>query len=121
MRRLIVLGSVLVVAGLSLLAHAPSLAVTGLAIVLRGMGGSTNWTYSTVILQKIVPDSLRGRLFAMDLALLTLTAALGSVVWGFAIDRLGVRLVVQAVAALCGLAALAWAGALRRIERREAS
>jgi MFS family permease len=121
MRRLIVFGSVLVIAGLSLLAHAPSLAVTGVAIVLRGMGGSTNWTYSTVILQKIVPDSLRGRLFAMDLALLTLTAALGSIVWGFAIDRLGVRPVVQGVAGLCALAALAWAAALRGIERREAS
>jgi MFS family permease len=57
----------------------------------------------------------------MDLALLTLTAALGSIVWGFAIDRLGVRPVVQGVAGLCALAALAWAAALRGIERREAS
>lgn len=119
MRRLIVVGSALVVSGLLTLAHAPSLAVTGLAIVLRGMGGSTNWTYSTVILQKVVPDDLRGRLFAMDLALLTLTAALGSVTWGLAIDRFGVRVVVQAVAGLCALAALAWAAALPWMERRD--
>ena len=41
MRRLIVVGSSLTVSGLFALAHAPSLALTGLAIVLRGMGGST--------------------------------------------------------------------------------
>jgi predicted MFS family arabinose efflux permease len=119
MRRLIVAGSALVVGGLFVLGHAPSLLVTGFAIVLRGMGGSTNWTYSTVILQKTVPDGLRGRMFAMDLALLTLTAALGSVAWGLAIDRFGVRAVVQGVSLLCALAALAWTFALRRIERRE--
>jgi MFS family permease len=120
MRRLIVAGSALVVSGLMTLSHAPNLGVTALAIVLRGMGGSTNWTYSTVILQKIVPDGLRGRMFAMDLALLTLTASLGSIAWGFAIDRYGVRPVVQAVSMLCALAALAWIGVLRRIEHREA-
>jgi MFS family permease len=119
MRRLIVIGSALVVGGLLALAHAPSLAVSGLAILLRGMGGSTIWTYSTVILQKIVPDGLRGRLFALDLALLTLTAAFGSLAWGFAIDRFGVRAVVQAVSGLCALAALAWAAALRRMERSD--
>jgi predicted MFS family arabinose efflux permease len=121
MRRLILVGSGLVVAGLTALAHAPSLAVAGLAIVLRGMGGSTNWTYSTVILQKIVPDGLRGRMFAMDLALLTLTAAVGSIVWGVAIDRYGLRPVVQAVSGSCALAALAWTIALRRTERSEAA
>ena len=67
-----------------------------------------------------MPDGLRGRLFAMDLALLTLTAALGSVAWGLAIDRFGVRPVVQAVAGLCALAALAWAAALPWMERSDA-
>jgi predicted MFS family arabinose efflux permease len=120
MRRLIVAGSALVVAGLFALAHAPSPSVAALAVLLRGMGGSTNWTYSTVILQKVVPDGLRGRMFAMDLALLTLTAATGSVVWGIAIDRVGVRPVVQAVSGLCALAALAWAAALPWMERSDA-
>lgn len=119
MRRLIVVGSVLVVSGLFALSRAPNLAVAGVAILLRGMGGSTNWTYSTVMLQMIVPDRLRGRLFAMDLALLTLTAAFGSVAWGFAIDRFGVRAAVQAVSGLCALAALAWTAALPWMERSD--
>ena len=121
MRRLVVVGSALIVSGLGLLGLAPTLAAAGLAIVLRGMGGSTNWTYSTVILQKVVPDGLRGRLLAMDLACLTLTAAFGSLAWGLALDRVGVRPVVLFVAGLCGLATLGWAASLRWMERAEAT
>jgi MFS family permease len=119
MRRLIVAGSTLVASGLGLLALAPTLTATCVAIVVRGMGGSTNWTYSTVILQKVVPDGLRGRLFAMDLALLTLAATFGSVAWGIAIDRVGVRPTLYGVAAACGLAAVAWAASLRWMELQD--
>lgn len=119
MRRLVVVGSALIASGLGLLGIAPSLAAACLAILLRGMGGSTNWTYSTVILQKVVPDGLRGRLFAMDLACLTLTAAFGSLAWGLALDRVGVRPVVLFVAGLCGLATLGWAASLRWMEGGE--
>lgn len=119
MRRLVVAGSALIACGMGLLGLAPTLAVTGWAIVLRGMGGSANWTYSTVILQMVVPDRLRGRLLAMDLACLTATAALGSVAWGAAIDAFGVRGVVLFVSGLCLLATLGWAAALPWMERRE--
>jgi hypothetical protein len=48
--------------------HAERLADGRFNIVLRGMGGASTWTYSTIILQKSVPDRLQGRLFALDLA-----------------------------------------------------
>ena len=120
MRRLIVAGSALISSGLFVLAGAPTLAVTALAIVLRGMGGSTNWTYSTIILQKTVPDRLRGRLFSIDLANATLAAAGAAVAWGFLIDRVGVRTVVLVAASLSLAPLAAWTASLRWMERREA-
>jgi len=119
MRRLVVAGSALLVSGLCALALAPTLAAAGLAIVLRGMGGATNWTYSTVMLQKLVPDDLLGRVLALDLACLTLSGIFASLVWGWAIDRVGVRPVLLAVAGVCALTALAWAASLRFMERRD--
>lgn len=121
MRRLIVAGSALISSGLFVLAGAPTLAVTALAIVLRGMGGSTNWTYSTIILQKTVPDRLRGRLFSIDLANATLAAAGAAVVWGFLIDRAGVRVAVLVAASLSLAPLAAWTASLRWMERREAA
>jgi predicted MFS family arabinose efflux permease len=120
MRRLLVAGSVLITAGLLLLRVAGSLPVAALAIMLRGMGGSSNWTWSTLILQKGVPDRLLGRLVAIDLANAMLAAALSSLVWGYGIDRAGVRPMVLAAAALSVPAILAWAWAVRWMERREA-
>lgn len=119
MRRLIVVGAALIASALGALALAPTLGASCLAIVLRGMGGSTNWTYSTVILQKVVPDGLRGRVLALDLACLTLTATFGSLAWGLAIDRVGVRPVLLVVAGVCGIAALTWAALLPWMERGE--
>lgn len=119
MRRLIVVGSALISSGLFLLGAAPALWVASLAIVLRGMGGSANWTYSTIILQKTVPDHVRGRLFAIDLGNAQLAAAVASVLGGFGIDRVGVRPIVWLAAAV-SLGPLAlWTFCLPWMERRE--
>src|SRR4029079_8716767 len=48
------------------------------ALIVLGIahcGGSILWVFSTVILQRVVADSFRGRVFAAELALLTLTMA----------------------------------------------
>jgi predicted MFS family arabinose efflux permease len=121
MRRLIAAGAGLITSGLVLLRVAGSLPVAALAIVLRGMGGSSNWTWSTLILQKGVPDRLLGRLVAIDLANAQLAAALSSVAWGYGIDRTGVRPMVLAAAALSVPPILAWAWAVGWMERREAT
>lgn len=119
MRRLIVAGCGLISGGLLMLAWAPTLAVTSLAILLRGAGGSTNWTYSTVILQTIVPDPLRGRLFALELAGTTLAAAVATLAWGAAMDGWGVRPAVTVAATVSALLLLAWLLSLPWMERRE--
>jgi MFS family permease len=119
MRRLVVVGSAFIACGILGLALAPSLAAAAMAIAVRGIGGSTNWTFSTIILQKTVPDRFRGRLFALDLASIMLAATVSSLVWGVALDRYGVRPVVFASSAVSLLALAAWTLALVWMERLE--
>ncbi len=121
MRRLIAVGAALLAAGLLLLARAPSLPVACLAILLRGAGGSTLWTFSTIILQKVIPPGMLGRVFAVDFAVSQLTAVSFALVWGAAMDRVGLRPVVLAAGLLALLPCLAWSWALPFMDRREAA
>jgi len=60
------------------------------ALVVLGIahcGGSILWVFSTVMLQRSVEDSFRGRVFAAELALLTLTMAASNYVTGELLDR----------------------------------
>ena len=71
------------------LAAAGSLPVAALCILLAHFGGSILWVFSTVLLQMEVPDEFRGRVFAAELALVTLTSSISSYVTGYALDSLG--------------------------------
>jgi hypothetical protein len=81
---------VIVSVGWLLFGWAPSLAVAMLAMLLRHMGGSTNWTYSNVLLQIRVPDRFLGRVFALDFALFTLAMALSVWLTGIILDNTGI-------------------------------
>ncbi len=64
-----------------------------LALIVLGVahcGGSILWVFSTVILQRAVEDNFRGRVFAAELALLTLTMAASNYATGELLDRFGV-------------------------------
>jgi MFS family permease len=71
------------------LAAAGALPVAAACVLLAHFGGSILWVFSTVLLQMEVPDEFRGRVFAAELALVTLTSSISSYVTGFALDRLG--------------------------------
>lgn len=71
------------------LAFAPVLPVAALAVLCAHFGGSILWVFSTVLLQMEVPDRFRGRVFAAELALVTLTSSISSYVTAFALDRVG--------------------------------
>ena len=118
MRRLIAVGALWITLSLFVLGVAPSLAVASLAIVFRGIGGSVTWTYSVIVLQKSVPDRLRGRIFSLDLANAQLTSALGAVLTGWAVDAFPVRNVVLTSAVVNVLPVLAWTLALPWMDRR---
>jgi predicted MFS family arabinose efflux permease len=62
------------------------------ALLMLGLahtGGSILWVFSTVLLQRGVEDNFRGRVFAAELALLTLTMAASNYVAGEMLDRFG--------------------------------
>lgn len=91
MRRLIGVGFFWVVLGWLALGGASSLLIVCLALMMRAMGGSANWTYSTIIIQKTVPDSHLGRVFSIDMALFYLATVLSTLVHGAVIDAVGVE------------------------------
>ena len=71
------------------LAGAPSLAIAAACVLLAHFGGSILWVFSTVLLQLEVPDHFRGRVFAAELALVTLVTSLSSYFTGNGLDRQG--------------------------------
>src|SRR3984893_2358668 len=60
-----------------------------LVLGLAHTGGSILWVFSTVLLQRGVEDRFRGRVFAAELALLTLTMATSNYLTGEMLDRFG--------------------------------
>lgn len=50
-------------------------------VVVAHLGGSTIWVFTTLLMQRSVPDELRGRIFATDLGLATFTVSV--LVWGY--------------------------------------
>ncbi len=69
------------------LSIAPALALASVCVLFAHFGGSVLWVFSTVLLQMEVPDALRGRVFAAELALFTLVSALSSYLTGVSLDR----------------------------------
>jgi MFS family permease len=113
---LAVFGGSYMVFGLS-----PSLLVAAPIVLCAHLGGGAQWTLSTYGLQRLTPDRIRGRIFAFDYALVTLSLGVSSFVAGWLADTLGPRPTVIGL----GGVALAWSGTwwalTRDIRRRAAS
>jgi MFS family permease len=71
------------------LAFAPTLWLAALAVLCAHFGGSILWVFSTVLLQLEVPDRFRGRVFAAELALVTISSSASSYWTGYELDRGG--------------------------------
>lgn len=72
--------------GYALLSRASNLWEAAAAVMLAHIGGSVQWVFSTVLLQLHVPDRFRGRIFAAELMMFTLTLSLSSYATGAASD-----------------------------------
>ena len=81
-----------------------------LFLAIAHTGGSILWVFSTVLLQREVEDKFRGRVFAAELALLTLTMAASNYLVGELMDRFGfsVRVVTAGVGTFFLLPGLVW-------------
>lgn len=91
MRQLILIGLCWAFFGWLLIGWAATLMVVALAMGIRAMGSSVNWTYSTVVIQQSVPDQYLGRVFSMDWGFFQLATVISTVVHGYAIDLLNNR------------------------------
>jgi MFS family permease len=91
--------------GYALLGLAPALVFAMGAVLVAHIGGGAQWTMSSYGLQRIVPDRIRGRIFAFDFMLVTLTFGLSSILTGWLADMLGPTTTALAM----GSVALGWA------------
>jgi len=86
LRRALGPGFLLMGLGYLLFSHAPGLLTAAAALVLAHIGGSTQWVFSTALIQLEVPGRLQGRVFAAELTLLTLATCVSSYAVGLAAD-----------------------------------
>lgn len=70
-----------------LFSQAPNLFWAVPFVLLGHIGGSIQWVFSTTLLQQIVPDQYRGRVFAAEMALLTLILSLSTYFTGLGLDH----------------------------------
>jgi MFS family permease len=86
------------------------LALALVVLAAAHMGGSTIWVFSTTVLQLLVPDQLRGRVFAAELALMTLAMTVSNVATGWALDVLaiGPRALAAILGAVCFVPGTVW-------------
>jgi MFS family permease len=90
----------------------------GMVIVaVAHVGGGGNWILSTYGLQTIVPDHVRGRVFAVDYMLSTVVIATSQVVAGALADRADPRWVSLGLGSLVLLYAVGWLVATRSFRR----
>ncbi|WP_426510411.1 MFS transporter [Dactylosporangium sp. McL0621] len=93
-----------------------SLVLAGVVVAHLAAGG--NWMMSNFVLQAEVPDALRGRVFATDFMLATLSVAVSQLAVGAFVDHVDPRVLLAACGAVTLLYAGAWSlVALRRRDR----
>jgi hypothetical protein len=102
-----------------LLAHSPSLAVALLCVLGAHSGGSIQWVFSTTLLQMTVPDRFLGRVFAIEMALLTLTMSISTYVTGLGVDYpgLGARRMATVLGVAFAAPGVAWLMLQRWLDR----
>jgi MFS family permease len=89
--------------------------VAALVFVAHFAGGS-NWVLSNFALQGVVPDTLRGRVFATDMMLATLAIAVSQLVAGSVIDRVDSKWIIAGCASITLTYAIGWRIATRRLQ-----
>lgn len=123
MRRLVIVGYIWISIGWLLFGMAPSLLIASLALMVKAMGSSIYWTYSSVILQKSVDDEYLGRAFSIDMTGFQLSTVVSVLIVGAVVDTIGTdnaRLVAYGTAVVSLIPLALWSLIVPWLERREA-
>lgn len=89
-------------AGYVALAYVSTHWLAAIVVLVAHGAGSVLWVTSTVLLQLYVPDAFRGRVFAVELALMTVVASTATYLTAYALD--GLSIAPQTMAMVLGLA-----------------
>lgn len=106
-------------AGYVVVGTAPVIGLAVVGVLVAHLGGGAQWALSTYGLQSAVPDYIRGRVFAADFALVTVTMSLSLMISGVLAEAFGPRppiLALAGVSCLWGVAYLTLTRPLRRAE-----
>jgi len=83
--------------------------IGALFVLLGHLGGSVQWVFSTNLLQRVVPDQFRGRVFAAEMAMLTFILSLSTWFTGAALDNgLNPRTIAVRLALLFLIPGILW-------------
>jgi MFS family permease len=106
--------------GYSVVGAAPVLVIALAGALVAHLGGGAQWTLSNYGLQLEVPDELRGRIFAADFALVTVTMSLSFLLSGWGSNHFGPRPVTFVLAAIAGSWSVFYLGLTRSARAAEA-
>ena len=109
LRLAIILGYIIGGVGLVVAAPLFSFGLVLLGMTLRGIGGGIIWVFSTQLLLHMVPNEVRGRVFATEFALFTLMSAAGAALAGVGIDFISISGLLWWMAGLNIIPTLLWA------------
>jgi len=107
-------------AGYVVVGTAPVLALAVVGALVAHLGSGAQWAMSTYGLQSAVPDYIRGRVFAADFALVTVSMSLSLVVSGALAEAAGPRLPTLLLAGVGGVWGVVYLTLTRPLRREDA-
>lgn len=109
-RILTAIGFAMAIWGVSYLgtALAPTLMVAAVAVLLGHAGAGSQWSFSSYGLQRYTDDAVKGRIFGLDFAAVTLTATVSQLAFGWLAETIAIRTILTITAAAAVLFGLGW-------------
>ena len=122
MRQALALSYLGLAIGTAISASLASFGVVLFGTFLRAFAGGINWVFSTQLLFHSLPGQVRGRVFASEFAIFTLSNAVSTGAAGWALDRtsLGIGGLLWGMAGLALVPGVLWTLWIFKREGREA-
>ena len=109
LKEAIAYGYLIAIAGIIVTAPLLSLETVLLGSLVRSIGSGVIWVFSTHLLLQMVPDEVRGRVFASDFMFFYLGSALASSLVGAALDTsLTIPNIIWTMAAISVVPTVLW-------------
>jgi MFS family permease len=105
LRKAIAAGYLIGATGMFIVSPLSSFGAVLLGTLLRGIGSSLIWVFSTQLLLQIVPNRVRGRVFSTEFAIMTLMSAIATAAGGWILDNTQIT-ISQMLQWMSGLALL---------------